>query len=59
MELAEQKIKSAIESCQRALENLHNGNKRIALGDLDYVHDKITAAKWTLIHEIQIEEGKL
>jgi hypothetical protein len=59
MELAEQKIKSAIESCQRALDNLQNGNKRIALGDLDFAHDKITAAKWTLIHKIEEEEGGL
>lgn len=56
--LAEQKIKKAIESCQRALENLHNGNKRIALGDLDYVTDKITAAKWILINEIDDENKR-
>ncbi|MBL4951043.1 hypothetical protein JK635_02160 [Neobacillus sp. YIM B02564] len=59
MDLAEQKIINAIDSCQRALDHLYEGNKRLALGDLDFLQDKIIAAKWTLIHQIQEEEGEI
>jgi hypothetical protein len=53
------RIEKAIESCKRALDDLENGNKRLALGDLDFVQDRITAAKMLLISQIKGEEGEI
>jgi hypothetical protein len=56
--MAHTKIEKAITSCQRALENLQQGNKRLSVGDLDYCKDFIVAAIHMLIAEIIEEEGK-
>lgn len=56
--LAETKIEKAITSCQRALDNLHNGNKRLSVGDLDHGKENLIAAIHILINEIKDEEGK-
>lgn len=58
MDLAEQKIKNAMNSCQRALDNLQQGNKRLTVGDLDYAKEYILASIHILIAEIKDEEGK-
>ncbi|PKR83504.1 hypothetical protein [Heyndrickxia camelliae] len=56
MDLIQSKIQKMINSGQRALENLNEGNKRLSLGDLDYVHDYLIAAKCLLIEEIKEDE---
>jgi hypothetical protein len=56
---AKEYIQKALISCQRALEELEQGDKRKSLGSLDFAQDRITAAKWTLINEIKDEEGEL
>jgi hypothetical protein len=56
--MAQTKIEKAITSCQRALENLQQGNKRLSVGDLDYSKDFIVAAIHILIAEIKEEDGK-
>jgi hypothetical protein len=58
VELAEQKINKAILSCQRALDNLQDGNKRLSVGDLDYAREFIVASIHILICEIEDEVGK-
>ncbi|MGD7046999.1 hypothetical protein [Rossellomorea marisflavi] len=57
--LAEEKLKKAIKSCQYALENLEQGNKRLAVGDMDYAEDFIKTAQVLIINEIIEVEGKL
>jgi hypothetical protein len=54
----EERIHKALTSCQRALSNLMEGNKRLAVGDLDYAKDYILAAIHLTIVEIEDEEGK-
>lgn len=56
--LTEEYIQKAIISCQRALVELKQGNKRLAVGSLDFVKDRSIAAINLLIAEIQEEEGK-
>lgn len=51
--LAREYILKALQSCQRALDELDQGEKRKSLGSLDYAYDRITAAKWILIEEIK------
>lgn len=57
--LAKEKLLKAINSCQLALENLEQGNKRLAIGDLDFAEDYIKAAQAVTINEVVEEEGKL
>jgi hypothetical protein len=57
VDLAEQKISKAIQSCQRALDNLQNENKRLSVGDLDHAREFIIASIHLLIAEIKEEEG--
>lgn len=54
----EERIHKAINSCQLALENLKQRNKRLAVGDLDYAKDYILAAIHLTIIAIEDEEGK-
>jgi hypothetical protein len=56
--LAKDYIEKAITSCQRALEELERGNKRKAVGSMDFVKDRAIAAINILISEIEDEEGK-
>lgn len=56
--LAEEYIDKAITSCQRALDELNQGNKRKAVGSMDFVKDRAIAAINILISEIENEEGK-
>lgn len=58
MELAQSKIEKAIASCQRTLENLNKGNKRLAIGDLDHAKEFILASIHILIAEVIEEEGE-
>ena len=58
MELAKSKIEKAMNSCSRALENLNNGNKRLAIGDLDYCKEFIIASIHILIAEVIESEGE-
>jgi hypothetical protein len=56
--LAEKKIKNAELYIQNALEHLHNGNKRLSVGQLDHAKDEIIKSIHILINEIKDEEGK-
>jgi hypothetical protein len=53
-----ERIKKSINSCQLALNNIDQGNKRLAVGDLDYAHEYIESVKWLLINSIKDEEGE-
>lgn len=55
----EEKIREAIKHCEKALELLKKGNKRLAVGNLDHSHDLIIGSKMLLINEIIEKEGKL
>jgi hypothetical protein len=56
--LTREYIEKAIASCQRALVELDNGDKRKAVGSLDFTKDRTIAAISMLINEIIDEEGK-
>ncbi|MFO1442912.1 hypothetical protein KDN24_06740 [Bacillus sp. Bva_UNVM-123] len=56
---AEEKIKKAIKSCNKALEALKECEKRKTIGLIDEVEYDIEAAKWILINEVIEQEGKL
>jgi hypothetical protein len=56
--LAKEYIEKAITSCQRALEELEQGNKRKAVGSMDFVKDRAIAAINILIATIEEEEGE-
>lgn len=57
MELSEKKIRKAMDSLERALHNIKNGNKRLAIGDLDFVKENSQEAIWILLAEIEEEEN--
>lgn len=46
-------------SIERFKEDYENGNKRAAVGDLDYVRDRCTSLIYLILAEIEEEEGKL
>ncbi|QJI52365.1 hypothetical protein [Psychrobacillus phage Perkons] len=52
MEVLE-RIEKAMASLERAKEEYLNGDKRLALGSLDYVDDRIKGAKYLIINEIK------
>jgi hypothetical protein len=56
--LAKEYIEKIMISCQRALDELEQGEKRKAVGSLDFVKDRTIAAIAILINEIKDEEGK-
>jgi hypothetical protein len=58
MDLVEKRINKAINSCQRALNNLQQGNKRLSVGDLDHAKEYILASIHLLIAEVKEDEGK-
>lgn len=51
--LSYRKITKAMSSLERALENVKNGEKRLAIGDLDFVKENTQEAIWILINEIK------
>lgn len=51
--LAVKKIHKAIDSLQKALHNIEDGNVRIAIGDLDYVRENAQEAIYLLIAELE------
>lgn len=53
---AEKKILKIKRSCELALSNLENGNKRLAQGDVNYIRAFAEAAYWILDDEINEEE---
>jgi hypothetical protein len=56
--MAQTKIEKAIMSCNRALENLQQDNKRLAVGDLDHAKEFVLASIYILINEIKDQEGR-
>lgn len=56
--LAKTKIEKAITSCQRALRNLDDSNKRLSVGDLDHAKENVIAAIHLIIAEIVDDEGE-
>ncbi|WP_299831556.1 hypothetical protein [uncultured Metabacillus sp.] len=53
----EEKIIKIMDSCLRALENINQGNKKLAIGDLHHAMHKLTAAESLLWAEIEEEEN--
>ena len=53
---AEKKIQKIMKSCELALSNLENGNKRLAQGDVNFIRSFAEAAYWILDDEINEEE---
>jgi hypothetical protein len=51
--LAVKKISKAIGNLQNALYNIHMGNKRIAVGDLDFAKENAQEAVWILLAELE------
>jgi hypothetical protein len=61
MDLAREYILKALSSCQRALDDLDKGGiqgLKLTLGDLDYVEDRIQAAKILLREELKELKNK-
>jgi hypothetical protein len=56
--LAKEMIHKIMNSCQRDLDELEQGDKRKAVGSLDYAKDRTVAAISILINEIIDKEGK-
>ncbi|AZV43618.1 hypothetical protein BAOM_3009 [Peribacillus asahii] len=54
----EEKINKAIKECYKALEHLEQDNKRMTIGTLDIVEERIQAARWMVINMIEDEEGE-
>lgn len=54
----EQQINKVIRSCKNALENLHKGNKRKAVADIDFARDYLMTAVSLVINQIKDEEGE-
>lgn len=52
------RIDKAILSLQRAKEEYNNNDKRLALGSLDWVQERLTAAKYLLLDEIKRSDKK-
>lgn len=50
--LSVKKINKAMESLQRALDEIHNGKKREAIGSLDFVKENAQEAIWVLLAEL-------
>lgn len=50
-------IEKCMNSLERAKKEYNNGDKRLALGSLDWCQDRLTASKCLLIAEIE-EENK-
>ncbi|WP_137743356.1 hypothetical protein [Robertmurraya siralis] len=57
--LAREYIEKALYSCQRALKDLKNDDIRKTLGDLDFVEDRVKAAKILLRLELKEREGSM
>jgi hypothetical protein len=53
--LAEKKIRKAMDSLNKALSSIKKGDKRIAVGDLDYVKENAQEAVYILLAEIEEE----
>lgn len=51
--LVEEKVKKAIMSLQRTLENLEKGDKLAAKCDLDHARDYIDEGFWLLYDEVR------
>lgn len=53
--LADKKVQKIYDSLERFKKNYKDGNKRLALGDLDHAKDKIIASIYLLLAEIEEE----
>lgn len=58
MDIINEKIRKAMNSLKRAKIKYENGDKRLALGDLDWCQDRLTACKYLLIAEIEDEHNR-
>lgn len=52
----ENKIRKVIESCEKALELIGKGEKRLAIGTMDHAKDDILASIYLMLAEIELEE---
>jgi hypothetical protein len=55
--LAVKKIHKAMDSLNKALASIEKGDKRIAVGDLDFVKENAQEAIYILLAEIEDEEN--
>ena len=53
------RIEKAKHSLELAREKYSKGEKRLALGDLDYVQEYLTASKYLLLAEIEEEHAQV
>lgn len=51
------RIEKCMNSLERAKREYENGDKRLALGSLDWCQDRLTASKCLLIAEIEEEDA--
>lgn len=52
------KLNKAIESINNALDNVEKGNKRMAIGDLDFVKENAQEAIYILLAELDVDKDK-
>lgn len=52
-----ERIEKAKRSLERAEQEYKNGEKRLALGSLDFVEDRIIASRYLILAEIEDEEN--
>lgn len=57
MGLAEEKIEKAVDNLVRALHNLQEGDKRLAIGDLDFAKENAQKAIYILLAELEEEKN--
>ncbi|MNG24705.1 hypothetical protein D3C84_1094630 [compost metagenome] len=50
------KIRKVIESCEKALELIEQGEKRLAVGMMDHGKDAIEASIYLMLAEIELDE---
>lgn len=56
MSLVNEQIDKLLSSLERFQGNLENGNKRAAIGDMDFVRDRAISIVYLLLAEIEEED---
>jgi len=50
-----EQFEKLLNSLERFQNNLENGNKRVAIGDMDFIQDRATSIIYLLLAEIEEE----
>ena len=53
-----ERLEKAKQSLERAISEYERGDKRLALGSIDYIEERAKAARYLLIAELQDEKVK-